>query len=64
MYSLQRNIKYDNPVHFRDFITKGPNKKFEKEIKKLEIDTSKQKLHLNNEYDENKFTSYIIRSFS
>ena len=49
MYSLQRNIKYDTPVHFRDFITKGPNKKIEKEIKSLELDTSKQNLHLNNE---------------
>ncbi len=50
MYSLQRNIKYDNQIHFRDFITKGPNKKIETEIKTLEIDITKPNVHINNEY--------------
>lgn len=50
MYSLQRNIKYDNPIHFRDFITKGPNKKIEKEIQTIEIDKTKPNVYINNEY--------------
>jgi NADH dehydrogenase FAD-containing subunit len=50
MYSLQRNIKYDKSLHFRDFITKGPNKKIEKEIKTLELDVKNPNVHINNEY--------------
>ncbi len=54
MYSLQRNIKYTEAFHIRDFITKGADKKIKMDVKNLEIikkdSETYNQIHINNQY--------------
>jgi len=47
MYDLQRNIKYTESYHFRDFINKSPNKKINMNIESLNI-VNKNEVQINN----------------
>lgn len=48
MYSLQRNEKYKEPIHFRDFFYKKPDIKITHEIKSLSVISNDNIVNINN----------------